>query len=354
MSALRAEYKKFTFPFIKPMGTSRGVLFHRETFILALHDDKGRVGFGECAPLSKLSFDDKPEFETFLKNVCLDLTAGCAIDAFQLADWPAIRFGVETATLALRRFHQSLFATDFTRGLGTIPTNGLIAMASPEEMLDQVFQKVEAGFRCIKIKVGANDFDDECRLLHEVRKRWAAGEIELRLDANGAFSKTDALEKLHVLAGFQVHSIEQPIRRGTWQEMAHICTRSPLPIALDEELIGIHEGEEKRRLLETIRPAFLILKPTLLGGFAACQEWISLCESHGVGFWVTSILESNIGLNAIAQWTSTLSTSMTQGLGTGRLFSLNFELPITLRGEALHYAPGCGKNIESLSELILR
>ena len=354
MSKLQAEYRKFTLTFVKPMGTSRGLLTDRDIFILALRNEQGVVGLGECASLPKLSFDDQPGFEARLSEVCASLREKGCVTNIPLTDWPAIRFGVETAALCLQRFQQPLFDTDFTRGVRCLATNGLIVMASLAEMLVQVRRKVEEGFRCIKIKIGAHDFDDEFRLLHDLRKRWAVRDIELRLDANGAFSPSDALEKLKALAPFRVHSIEQPIPQGDWQAMAKICAQSPVPIALDEELIGIHQPARRRRLLDTIRPAFLILKPTLLGGFAACQEWISLCERRGIGYWITSILESNIGLSAIAQWTSTLSTRVAQGLGTGQLYRANFDSPVRLRRAALSYEPAMGRHATSLKDLVLQ
>ncbi|MFQ5649192.1 MAG: o-succinylbenzoate synthase [bacterium] len=337
---MEAKFKRFTLKFIEPMGTSRGILRERETHILGLENAAGTLGLGECAPLTGLSIDDRPHLAQKLQAVCDQLNDGKSADELDLSDWPAIQFGVETALLDLRAGGtQLLFDTSFTRGTRLIATNGLIVMGQADHMLRQVVDKVAAGFRCIKIKVGALKFDDECRLLTEVRKQFPPRQIELRLDANGAFDEDEALEKLKRLSEFTVHSLEQPIKAGRWQAMARLCCESPIAIALDEELIGIETLAERRELLQTIRPQFIILKPTLLGGFESAQVWIDLAETCDIGTWVTSALESNVGLNSISQWTSTRVCNRVQGLGTGRLYQTNFASALSLREGALHYDP---------------
>ncbi len=334
---LRAEYRKFTLRFNQPLRTSRDVINKRTTYILLLWDNDSRVGIGECAPLPGLSFDDKPDYQQVLHDLCTSVSGGDMPDLRFLRAWPSIRFGLESAMLGLKRFPGPLFDTDFTRGTTPMTIHGLIVMSSVDEMYTQVHEKVAAGFRCIKMKVGAHPFEEELRLLKEIRRQFPASQIELRLDANGAFSELDALEKLKGLAQFDIHSIEQPLPHGNRQATAELAAKSPVPIALDEELIGVHDIAEKRQLLALIRPALLILKPTLLGGMAACQEWITLCESMGIEFRINSILESNVGLSVIAQWTSTLQSDMIHGLGSGRLFARNFKTPVHLRQAHLCY-----------------
>ncbi len=364
MNPFRAEFKKFTLKFIKPMGTSRGVLHDHEVYILALIDQRNprRFGLGECSPLPGLSIDHRPEFEEKLQDVCDLLNGDVAPQEIDLRDWPAIRFGLETALIDFSAGgHRILFLSDFTRGYQSIPINGLVVMADYETMRQQAFAKIAAGFTCIKIKIGAIGFENECRLLREIRQQHSPKKITLRLDANGAFNPGEAFEKLKLLSQFGIHSLEQPIQAGQWDEMARVCAASPIPIALDEELIDCHTIAEKRNLLRAIRPQYLILKPTLLGGFAACEEWIKLADEHGVGYWVTSALESNIGLNAIAQWTATLpviresgstSRTMPQGLGTGQLYRANFPAPLHLSNGQLTYADR-GDRIIRLDDLEL-
>ncbi|RMF63489.1 MAG: o-succinylbenzoate synthase [Calditrichaeota bacterium] len=340
---MRAEFRKFTLRFITPMGTSRGVMTERETYILRLTREGTNgpeIGLGECAPLNGLSVDHRPDFEDRLRQVCEHMNQGGSADDLDLQAWPAIRFGVESALLDLARGgRQRLFDSPFTRGERAIPINGLVVMGSIEEMLRQVVEKAQAGFTCIKIKVGALDFDAECELLRDVRKRCPSSRFELRLDANGAFAPEAALARLERLAAFGVHSLEQPIKAGQRAALAEICRHSPIPVALDEELIGIAMPEEKLALLEEARPQYIVLKPTLVGGLAAAEEWIRFAQRLGIGYWVTSALESNIGLNVLSQWTSTLEPKMPQGLGTGRLFVKNFPSPLNVADGHLHFHP---------------
>lgn len=259
------------------------------------------------------------------------------IDAERWKPYPSILFGLETA---LRHWHTGSFAlwdTPFSRGEKGICINGLIWMGSYEAMYKQIQTKIEAGFRCIKLKIGAIGFDEELDLLRYIRARLTADEVELRVDANGAFGPEDALERLGRLAELGLHSIEQPIRAGQGEAMARLISASPLPVALDEELIGVHTRADKIRLLDALRPRYIVLKPSLHGGFAGCTEWIEEAEKRGVGWWITSALESNIGLNAVAQWCATWNPVLPQGLGTGMLFTDNVEMPLEIRKDCLWY-----------------
>jgi len=271
-----------------------------------------------------------------------------------LRAWPSIRFGLETALLDLKNGgNQILFPSAFTLGEQGIPINGLIWMGTPEFMKRQIRSKIDAGFRCIKMKIGALDFETEIELLKAIRSEFSPEEITLRVDANGSFSYPAALEKLKRLSDLQIHSIEQPIEAGRWNEMAELCRQSPVPIGLDEELIGVSSRTEMQKLLETIRPAYLILKPSLHGGFSGCEKWIEQAGKFGSGWWITSALESNIGLNAIAQWTFQLNAKGEQGLGTGQLFTNNFDSPLEISGDQLWFRPEKVWNLNNLSELQL-
>ncbi|MCA1747017.1 MAG: o-succinylbenzoate synthase [Bacteroidales bacterium] len=266
-----------------------------------------------------------------------------------LSDYPAIRFGLETALRDLQQGGKRLlYPSDFTSGTTGIPINGLIWMSHKQEMLSRIAEKLDQGFKVLKMKVGALSFDDELEILRAVREEHPPSRLELRLDANGAWQPNEALDKLKVLSKFGIHSVEQPIAAGAPEAMARICINSPVPIALDEELIGVQAPEQKEQLLAAIKPHFIILKPSLLGGFAASEEWIGLAEKQGTGWWITSALESNIGLNAIAQWTTTLNTSLPQGLGTGSLFANNVPSPLTVTGSRLFYRPEKSWNLLSL------
>lgn len=325
--------------FKQPAGTSRGVYHTRQSWYVQLwHTGQPlRIGTGECAPLPALSCDDLPEYEEILHNACKQLVINNQLDYDALRPYPSILFGLETALRHLKTGSFRLWETPFSLGNEGIPVNGLIWMGKKEAMLRQIEQKMEQGFRCIKLKIGAIDFEEELSLIAHIRKRFSPGEIELRVDANGAFSPDTAPDKLHRLAKFRLHSIEQPIRAGQWEEMAKLVALTPLPIALDEELIGINDPMEKRRLLNTIRPHFIILKPSLHGGISGCEEWIAEAGKRSVGWWITSALESNIGLNAIAQWCATLHPLLPQGLGTGALFTDNIDLPLRMQGDLLFY-----------------
>jgi o-succinylbenzoate synthase len=283
-----------------------------------------------------------------LLQICEQIDYFCQFPE-ELKTWPSIRFGLETALRDLRNGGQRLlFPSEFTRGKQGIPINGLIWMGTPEFMKQQIRTKLDAGFRCIKMKIGALDFETEFELLKSIRQEFSAEEITLRVDANCAYTYQAALENLKRLSDLQIHSIEQPIETGRWDQMAELCSQSPVPIALDEELIGITSEKEMQKLVETIRPAYLILKPSLHGGFAGCEQWIRQAEKAGLGWWITSALESNIGLNAIAQWTFHMNARNEQGLGTGQLFTNNFDSPLEIKGERLWYRPEKEWQLEDL------
>ena len=332
----RIHIEPRTLHFKQPAGTSRGVYTTRRVWYLHLTSDSqpGREGIGECAPLPNLSCDDLPHYEQLLSDLCQE-AAQSGIDYERLRPYPSILFGLETAFRHFERGTVSLWDTPFSRGEQGIPINGLIWMGSYTQMLAQIEAKMQAGFRCIKLKIGAIHFEEELSLLKIIRRHFSAKEIELRVDANGAFSPAEALEKLQRLSELDLHSIEQPIRAGQWDSMARLSQLSPLPIALDEELIGVHSTSRKKELLETIHPQYIILKPSLHGGLRGSQEWIAAASQLGIGWWITSALESNIGLNAIAQWCATLHNPLPQGLGTGALFTDNIPMPLEVRGDEL-------------------
>ncbi len=338
----RIEIEERLLHFKQPAGTSRGVYTTRRSWFLTLTDDAGRRGVGECAPLPNLSCDDIPDYGDTLRTVCDQFCYTGVIDYDRLRPYPSMLFGLETALQHLHAGSAKLFETPFGRGEEGIPINGLVWMGTFEEMLSRMEEKMEAGFRCIKLKIGAIDFEQELSLIRRIRERFTKEQIELRVDANGAFSPDEALGKLEQLASYDLHSIEQPIRQGQWDEMARLCRESPLPIALDEELIGVNTPARKEALLDAISPAYIILKPSLHGGMAGTKEWISLAQARGIGSWITSALESNVGLNAIAHLTALVygsHISMPQGLGTGLLFTDNIDMPIEICGDRLWFRP---------------
>ena len=326
--------------FKQPAGTSRGIYTTRQVwYVLATDEKTGRYGVGECAPLPQLSCDDLPDYEKILSDFCLKTAQNGQLDYEALRPYPSMLFGLETALRHLQKGTLQLWDTPFAQGKQGIPINGLIWMGSFDEMYQRIQEKMKAGFRCIKVKIGAIDFDKELELLRFIRQHFSPEEIELRVDANGAFTPEIAPQRLEQLSQFHLHSIEQPIRAGQWKEMAKLCASTPLPIALDEELIGINTTEEKIELLETIRPQYIILKPSLHGGLHGSEEWIRLAAERKIPSWVTSALESNIGLNAIAQWCATLNPQMPQGLGTGLLFTDNIDFPLHIKNDCLWFHP---------------
>ena len=341
MSRYHIEITTRVFHFKEPAGTSRGV-YHTRTsrFVRLICDDMpGIAGVGECAPLPRLSCDDMPDYDAVLRRLCDDVCARGSIDVDALRDWPSMLFGLETAW---RQLHAggstALSATPFARGQEGISINGLVWMGDFDTMAARLEQKLAQGFSCVKIKIGAIDFADEIALIARLRDRYGSDRIELRVDANGAFPYGEALYKLELLSQYALHSIEQPIRQGQWGNMAELCRDAPLPIALDEELIGVNDPEQKRQLLQIVKPAYIVLKPSLHGGMQGCREWIDTARDLGVGSWITSALESNIGLHAIAQFCSAVygpAIRLPQGLGTGQLFTDNIPMSLEIRGDQL-------------------
>ncbi|GAB3988546.1 o-succinylbenzoate synthase [Spirosoma daeguense] len=363
--SLHIDYLKHTLHFRFEAGTSRGILTEKTCYILRLRDDTQPdvIGYGECSPLPGLSYDDRPDFEERLGQYCqefneLDLELfhwNLPIVLTQLIShqFPSILFGFESAMLDfLAGGKRILYPSEFTDGNRPIPINGLIWMGSPAFMRQQIEEKLQSGFTTIKLKIGALDFEQECDLLAMIREQFTADQISLRVDANGAFRSDEAMAKLERLATYNLHSIEQPIRAGQPELMADLCQHSPLPIALDEELIGQMEYVHKFRLLKKIQPQFIILKPTLLGGLHHCDEWIEIAGRLNIGWWITSALESNIGLNTIAQYTANHKYALPQGLGTGQLYTNNFQSPLVVDRGQLYYLQTHAWNLVELTEKI--
>ncbi|WP_299120372.1 o-succinylbenzoate synthase [uncultured Tenacibaculum sp.] len=334
---ITATYKKYILNFKQASGTSRGVLRTKETWFLML-SEKGKKGYGECGLFRGLSADDRDDYEEKLQWVCQNIHLGLEKLLVETIKFPSIQFGLEQAFLSLKGDNSfELYPSKFSQGIDNISINGLIWMGDKSFMQQQIKDKLQQGFTTIKMKIGAIDFDTEIELLKSIRKEFSPKEIELRVDANGAFTPENALGKLERLSELEMHSIEQPIKQGQWQEMAKLCEKTPLAIALDEELIGVFSKEDKEKCIETIKPQYIILKPSLVGGFKGSEEWISIANKYKAGNWITSALESNIGLNAIAQWTYTLNNALPQGLGTGSLFTNNIESPLEVSKGSLGY-----------------
>lgn len=368
----KIEISERTFHFKQPAGTSRGVYTTRHSYYLTLTSDElpGVEGVGECATLPDLSCDAKPEYEMTLRQVCQMVEQMGRIPYDMIRAYPSITFGLETAFAsffdAAKKFLEivpaegasssemlkqkgvsvpagmenltELFDSPFGRGEEGITINGLVWMGTYEEMLARLEEKLQAGFHCVKLKIGAIDFFKELDLIKRIRDVYTKEQVELRVDANGGFLPENAMSQLEALAKYDIHSIEQPIKQHQWPKMAQLCRETPLPIALDEELIGVNVRSMKQALLDTVRPQYIILKPSLHGGIYGCNEWIELANQRGIGSWITSALESNIGLNAIAHYAAKVYGSdvkMPQGLGTGQLFTDNIPMPLEIRGDKL-------------------
>ena len=334
---MKASYHQYFLQFKNPSGTSRGVLSQKETWFIII-EKNGKKGIGECGLLRGLSIDDRPDYEEKLQWVCKNITMGEEILWQNLLEFPSIQFGVEMAFQSLKSENPFLlFPSDFTNGQKSISINGLVWMGDEAFMKQQIDQKLAEGFHCLKLKIGAIDFEKELQLLHYIRQNYTPEQIEIRVDANGAFDSETALIKLNQISGFKLHSIEQPIQINQHDSMSELCKTTPIPIALDEELIGVFSLEEKEQLLLKIRPQYIILKPSLVGGFRGTTEWIELANRLSIGWWITSALESNIGLNAIAQFTFMQNNAMPQGLGTGGLYTNNFDCPLEVSQGQLWY-----------------
>lgn len=326
-----------TLHFKKPARTSRGAYSEHRMVLVTMTEDDGRFGLGECAPLPDLSCDAHAYDNLGEVARLIDKAINSDSYADVLRPYPALLFALESAMYDISH-SPILYDTPFARGEVGIPTNGLVWMASYDEMLEQVKAKLKAGFRCIKLKIGAIEWEEEIRLIGFIRSRFGKDRLELRVDANGAFSPEEAMPRLEQLASYDIHSIEQPVKQGQWETMAELCRKSPLPIALDEELIGVNTLEEKKRLLDTIRPQYIVVKPTLHGGMAGSLEWVKEAHDRGIGSWMTSALESNVGLRNVALLSARVygaQNTFAQGLGTGLLFTDNLEMDIELRGNSL-------------------
>lgn len=328
--------------FQRPAATSRGTyLTKKVNFIVLYHtDDPSIAGIGECSLFPGLSYDDVKGFKHKLAQVIDRINQGDYFSDSSLTEWPSINFALETAWKDIRaNGSKLLYPSGFTEGKDSLWINGLIWMSDKAEMIRQIRQKLNDGFTCLKIKIGALDLREEIEVLKFIREHCNAEELEIRVDANGAFAKSEALEVIKILSDYNLHSIEQPIAAGHPDEMARICELSSIPVALDEELIGKHNMISRIKLLETVKPKYIVLKPGLLGGLASVKDWISLAKERNIGWWITSSLETNIGLNAIAQWTYTLQNQIYHGLSTGSLYNNNIRSPLYLHGERLYYDP---------------
>ena len=363
----KIDISERTLHFKQPAGTSRGVYTTRHSYFLTITSDEcpGVRGVGECATLPDLSCDAKPEYEVTLRHICRMVEQMERIPYDMIRAYPSITFGLESAFADF--FHQMeisrndvsssetsrngsfsspawagdlahLYDSPFACGEEGITINGLVWMGTYDEMYARLEEKLKAGFHCVKLKIGAIDFFKELDLIKHIRQDFSKEQVELRVDANGGFSPENAMSRLEALAQYDIHSIEQPIKQHQWPKMAELCRESPIPIALDEELIGVNVKSMKQALLDTIRPQYIILKPSLHGGMYGCKEWISLADERGIGSWITSALESNIGLSAIAHFCAKMygpDVQMPQGLGTGQLFTDNIPMPLEIKGDKL-------------------
>ena len=337
---MKASYHQHILEFKRPSGTSRGILKTKETWFIIITDATGKKGVGECGILRTLSVDDRPDYEAKLKWTCDNINLGVEKLYDELIEFPSIQFGVEQAFRSLVSHTPfELFPSEFTKGNKAIPINGLVWMGEKEFMKAQIIEKLDQGFDCVKLKIGAIDFEAELELLKFIRSQFAPETIEIRVDANGAFKPEEALEKLNRLNQFKLHSIEQPIAVKQHDQMESLCKKTPIPIALDEELLGVFSKEKKQLLLEKIKPQYIILKPSLIGGIKGSLDWIEIAENNSIDWWVTSALESNVGLNAISQFTYSLNNILPQGLGTGALYTNNFESPLVVNNGELFYSP---------------
>lgn len=337
---MRLEFAPYVLRFKRPSGTSRGILTEKLTYLLRITDqsDPERVGIGEAALFRGLSAEDNDRYVYKLIELLANIALGRPTD---LSRHPSIQFGLEQAILDFSNGGKGiLFPSPFTRGEYEIDINGLVWMGPKEDMLEQVERKIADGYKCIKLKIGAIDWASELEIIRGIRERFSPEELTIRVDANGAFTMDNVFPRLRQLDDLGVHSIEQPIRAGNWEQMHTVCKMSPVPVALDEELIGVFDTRDRELLLDVIRPQYIILKPALVGGFSGAREWINLAEKRGIGWWITSALESNVGLNAIAQWTATFQPEIPQGLGTGALFTNNFPSMLSLKGDKLSFLAG--------------
>jgi len=336
---MQASYKKYVLHFKRPAGTSRGTLITKDTYFIEIKDGNKKA-YGEAALFRGLSYEDRPDYEQKLAWAVQNINLPREELFLHLKEYSSIIFGLEQAFKSLYAEDPFLlYPSDFTLGKKNIPINGLVWMGEKKFMFEQIKDKIRQGYKVIKLKIGAINFDDELDLLNYIRSQFSPSEIEIRVDANGAFLPDEALEKLKRLSDYQIHSIEQPIKPGQYDEMAKLCKETPLPIALDEELIGFSFDVDKENILKKIQPQYIILKPALHGGYRGSDTWIEAADKLNIGWWITSALESNIGLNAIAQYTADKNIERPQGLGTGSLFTNNFESPLYIDKGSLGFDP---------------
>lgn len=336
---MKAAFARYTLDFIKPGGTSRGVLYKKDTYFIKLWDESApeHYGIGECALFKGLSAEDNDTYEDKLHELCRNVSDGKDTD---LSSHSSILFGFESAILDYSNgCRRVCFDGDFANGKSCIPINGLVWMGSKDEMISRINEKISAGFRTIKLKIGAIDFNQEIEMIKHIRNRYSANELTIRVDANGGFNLDNVMPNLDKLLKYGIHSIEQPIMAGQWEDMARVCENSPIPVALDEELIGITNPMFMMELLKTISPHYIVLKPSLMGGFSGSTDWLKLASQFNIGGWITSALESNIGLNALAQWVDTLQVRIPQGLGTGNLYKNNIPSPLEQKEDYLCFNP---------------
>lgn len=339
---IKANYRKKILEFRYPAETSRGVLLRKPSWYVFLFDEEAPEirGIGECSIIPGLSRETEQNVDDMLDTYCRGINSGEADLQSEESAFPSVRFGIETALRDLKSGGKRvLFPSSFTSGNSSVSFNGLIWMGPNAYIQQQIEEKLDQGFHCLKLKIGALKIEDELQILKSIRQRFSSKELELRVDANGAFEPGFAREVINRLAELEIHSIEQPVRAGQREEMAGLCLNSPVAVALDEELLGDYTSEEKRIMIRTIRPQYLVVKPGLLGGFQKANEYISIANEEKIGWWITSALESNIGLNAIAQWTFILGNPRYQGLGTGKLYRHNIQCPLKTEGEKLFYDP---------------
>lgn len=348
---IRASYIAHPLVFVRPAGTSRGILEQKPCWLIRLSSSRGISGIGEVSFIPGLSVEDEEELEIQLDHICKLISRGEMDPLQQLPAMPGVQFALETALRDMQTGGQQiLYPSEFTSGEAGIPTNGLIWMGTKPFMISQIREKMKLGFKVLKLKVGSLHFSEELDLLRWIRSEFGSDDLEIRLDANGAWTPEEAREKMEQFSRFFIHSIEQPIAAGQKEELAQLCGDSSIPVALDEELIGLSDPLERSELLARVRPAYIILKPGLLGGFSVAEHWIALAEKYKAGWWVTSALESNVGLSAIAQWTWQLGVSRHQGLGTGALYTNNISSPLQMSGEELWYRPGTRWDLHSMGK----
>lgn len=348
---MRLQFAPYILKFNEPGGTSRGVLTEKITCILRIFDENcpDKFGIGEAAIFPGLSPEADDRFLYKLMELQANIRLGLKTD---LLKFPSLQFGLEQAIRDYTGGCNGIYyESPFVHGESSIEINGLVWMGEYDTMIERIEQKLSAGFRCIKLKIGAIDWRKEVDMIEYIRDRYDRDRVEIRVDANGGFTMDNAIPRLKRLADFGVHSIEQPIKAGNPMLMRFLCEVSQLPIALDEELIGKYTREEKAATLDGIRPAYIVIKPTLTGGYSGATEWIELARERNIGWWITSSLESNIGLNALAQWIATLHTDRAQGLGTGGVFSNNFTSPLSLDADRLRYNPDKSLDRKALANL---